>query len=206
MRTGVLADSNNSFFQPMDFVSNERHLGLPHIEKTAHKTRRRKTGYRATPRPRAPYMAHYELAQLMNPENPREAMPAFSTHMEASLRPNPPASFKQVVEQFKEDHPSFVSSHRDKLLLPETAYFLQKTGLNPDSYFITKHGNLSRTITKPLHTIYERAVETEDKSRQAELQAAYEETMRLLLDESKQEPPSPTPYSPYVPPPTTPTP
>ena len=191
----------------MDFVSNERHLGLPHIEKTAHKTRRRKTGYRATPRPRAPYMSHFELAQLMNAENPREAMPAFSTHMEASLRPNPPASFKQVVEQFKEDHPSYVSSHRDKLLLPETAYFLQKTGLNPDSYFQTKFGNLSRTIAKPLHIIYERAVEKEDQSRQADLEAAYEESMKLLLNERPPSPPSPpSAYSPYVPPLATPAP
>ena len=34
MRTGVLADSNAKHFQPMDFVSHERHLGLPHIPKT----------------------------------------------------------------------------------------------------------------------------------------------------------------------------
>ena len=199
MRTGVLADSNAKHFQPMDFVSHERHLGLPHIEKSSHKTRKRKTGYRATPRPRAPYMAHWELAQLMNPENPRLSLEAFSTHMEASLRPNPPASFKQVVEDFKRDHPSYVSRHRDKMLLDETAYFLQKTGLNPDSYFQTKFGNLSRTIAKPLHIIYERTVEQEDQSRQADLEAAYIESMRLLLNEPEREPPSPAPYSPFKP-------
>ena len=37
--------------------------------------------YRSTPRPRAPYMAHYELAQLMNPENPRGSLEAFSTQV-----------------------------------------------------------------------------------------------------------------------------
>ena len=199
MRTGVLADSNAKHFQPMDIISHERHLGLPHIEKTTHKTRKRKQGYRSTPRPRAPYMAHYELAQLMNPENPREALPGFSTHMEASQRPNPPASFKQVVEDFKRNYPSYVSRHRDKMLLDETAYFLQKTGLNPDTYFQTKFGNLSRTIAKPLHIIYERAVEKEDQSRQADLEAAYIESMRLLLNEPEREPPSPAPYSPYQP-------
>ena len=203
MRTGVLADSNAKHFQPMDFVSHERHLGLPHIEKTAHKTRRRKTGYRATPRPRAPYMAHWELAQLMNPENPRLSLEAFSTHMEASLRPNPPVSFRKVVEDFKRDNPSYVSRHRDKMLLDETAYFLGKTGLNPDSYFQTKFGNLSRTISKPLHIIYERAVEQEDQSMQAMLEAAYEESMKLLLNERPPESEF-SPYSPYVPPPTTP--
>ena len=197
MRTGVLADSNAKHFQPMDFVSNERHLGLPHIEKTAHKTRRRKTGYRSTPRPRAPYMAHYELAQLMNPENPRESIDAFSTHMEAAQRPNPPASFKQVIEGFKRDNPSYVSSHKDKMLLDETAYFLGVTGLDPASYFQTKHGNLSKSITKPLHIIYERAVEKEDPSRQTELETAYEESIRLLLNEPSE--PSSSPYSPYVP-------
>ena len=141
-------------------------------------------------------MAHYELAQLMNPENPREALPGFSTHMEAAQRPNPPASFKQVVETFKRDNPSYVSSHRDKLLLDETAYFLQKTGLNPDSYFQTQFGNLSKSITKPLHIILERAVEKEDPSRSSELETAYEESIRLLLNEPSQES---SPYSPYVP-------
>ena len=196
MRTGVLADSNAKHFQPMDFVSHERHLGLPHIEKTAHKTRKRKQGYRSTPRPRAPYIAHFELAQLMNPENPKKSIEAFSTHMETSQRPNPPASFKQMVEAFKRDNPSYVSRHRDKMLLDETAYFLQKTGLNPDSYFQTKYGNLSRTIAKPLHIIYERAVEKEDPSRSSELETVYEESIRLLLNEPSQEP---SPYSPYVP-------
>ena len=206
MRTGVLADSNNSFFHPMDSLSHERHLGLPHIPKTTHKTRKRKTGYRSTPRPRAPYMAHFELAQLMNPENPRESLEAFSTHMEAAQRPNPPASFKQMVEDFKRDNPSYVSRHRDKMLLDESAYFLQKTGLNPDSYFQTKYGNLSRTIAKPLHIIYERAVEKEDQSRQADLETAYEEAMKLLMNEPSAPSSSPSAYSPYVPPPATPAP
>ena len=97
MRTGVLADSNNSFFQPMDHVSHERHLGLPHIAKHTRTTRKRKQGYRSTPRPRAPYMAHYELAQLMNPENPRESLEAFSTHMEASQRPDPFMSSRRAA-------------------------------------------------------------------------------------------------------------
>ena len=198
MRTGVLADSNAKHFQPMDIVSHERHLGLPHIPKTTHKTRRRKTGYRSTPRPRAPYMAHYELAQLMNPENPRESLEAFNTHMEASQRPSPPASFKQVVEAFKNDNPSYVSTHKDKMLLDETAYFLGKTGLNPGSYFQTQFGNLSKSITKPLHIILERAVEKEDPSRQAELENAYEESIRLLLNEPS-EASSSAPYSPYAP-------
>ena len=205
MRFGVLADSNAKHFQPMDFVSHERHLGLPHIEKTAHKTRKRKQGYRSTPRPRAPYIAHFELAQLMNPENPKKTIEAFSTHMETSQRPNPPASFKQMVEAFKRDNPSYVSRHRDKMLLDETAYFLQKTGLNPDSYFTTQFGNLSRTISKPLHIIFERAVEKEDQSRQAMLEAAYEEAMKLLMNEPSAPSSSPSAYSPYIPPPATPT-
>ena len=135
MRTGVLADSNNSFFQPMDHVSHERHLGVAHIAKHTRTTRKRKQGYRSTPRPRAPYMAHYELAQLLNPENPRGSLEAFSTHMEASQRPNPPASFKMLVEDFKRDNPSYVSRHRDKMLLDETAYFLQKNWAQPRLLF-----------------------------------------------------------------------
>ena len=206
MRTGVLADSNAKHFSPMDFVTHERHLGVAHITKHTRTTRKRKTGYRSTPRPRAPYMAHWELAQLMNPENPRQSLEAFSTHMEAAQRPNPPASFKQMVEDFKRDNPSYVSRHRDKMLLDETAFFLQKTGLNPDSYFTTQFGNLSRTISKPLHIIFERAVEKEDQSRQAMLEAAYEEAMKLLMNEPSAPSSSPSAYSPYVPPPATPAP
>ena len=199
MRTGVLADDKNDFFEPQDHIAHERHLGLPHIPKTTHKTRKRKQGYRNTPRPRAPYMTHWELAQLMNSENPRESLEAFEVHRKASQMPKPPASFRMLVEQFKEDHPSFVSSHHDKLLLPETAYFLQKSGLDPGNYFITKHGNLSRTITKPLHTIYEKVVEQEP-SRAQDLEEIYAESMRLLLEEVKPEPPlDPAPYSPFKP-------
>ena len=200
MRFGVLADDQNNFFQPMDHTAHERHLGLPHIVKHKRNTRKRKQGYRSTPRPRAPYMTHWELAQLLNVENPREALPAFEVHRLASQMPKPPASFRMLVEQFKEDNPSFVSSHHDKLLLPESAYFLQKSGLDVNNYFLTKHGNLSKSIAKPLHIIYEKAVAKEDQSRQAELEAAYEESMRLLLSEVKPEPPlDPAPYSPFKP-------
>ena len=144
-------------------------------------------------------MTHWELAQLLNVENPREALPAFEVHRLASQMPKPPASFRMLVEQFKEDNPSFVSSHHDKLLLPESAYFLQKSGLDVNNYFLTKHGNLSKSIAKPLHIIYEKAVAKEDQSRQAELEAAYEESMRLLLNEVKPEPVSSEPYSPFKP-------
>ena len=100
MRTGVLSDENAKHFFPMDLLSHERHLGVAHIVKHKRTTRKRKQGYRVTPRPRAPYMAHHELAQLMNPDNVREALPAFETHMEASMRPRPPNFFKNQVEDY----------------------------------------------------------------------------------------------------------
>ena len=85
------------------------------------------------------------------------------------------------------------------MLLDETAYFLQKTKLDPDSYFQTQFGNVSKSITKPLHIILERAIEKEEPSRQTELEAAYEESMRLLLNEPSSEPSLTSPYSPYIP-------
>ena len=84
MRVGVLSDANAMRFQPMEFVAHERHLGVPHIEKHKRKFRGRKTGYRNTHRPRAPYMAQYELAQIMSPENPQIHMEAFGK-IEVSL-------------------------------------------------------------------------------------------------------------------------
>ena len=103
-----------------------------------------------------------------------------------------------LVEAFKRDNPSYVSTHKGKRILDETAYFLQKTKLDPDSYFQTPFGNVSKSITKPLHIVYERAVAQEEPSRQAELEAVYEESMRLLLNEPPSEPSS-APYSPFVP-------
>ena len=173
MRTGVLADSEAKHFFPMDLLSHERHLGVAHIVKHKRTTRKRKQGYRVTPRPRAPYMAHHELAQLMNPENVREALPAFSTHMEATQRPRPPHHFKTRVADFKRQYPELAN----RAILDETAYFFASTGLSPVPFF-----SQPRSARKPLHIIVEEAIAFE--GRADELERVYNEAMRLLLSEA----------------------
>lgn len=178
MRTGVLADSEAKHFFPMDQIAHERHLGVPHIAKHTRTTRKRKQGYRVTPRPRAPYMAHHELAQLMNPDNVRESLPAFSTHMHATMRPRPPHHFKTRVADFKRQFPDLAN----RAILDETAYFFASTGLDPMQYL-----SLPKSTRKPLHIIVEEAVGREGLSMQAELERAYNEAMRLLLSEADAE-------------------
>ena len=172
MRTGVLADSEAKHFFPMDHVAHARHLGVPHIAKHTRTTRKRKQGYRVTPRPRAPYMAHHELAQLMNPDNVKEALPAFETHMRASMRPRPPAFFRNTVEDFKRKHPDLAN----RAILDESAYWFETTGLDPMLFF-----SQPRSTRKPLHIIVEEAIALE--GRADELESAYNETMRLLLSD-----------------------
>jgi len=172
MRTGVLSDENAKHFFPMDLLSHERHLGVAHIAKHTRTTRKRKQGYRVTPRPRAPYIAHWELAQLMNPDNVRESLPAFSTHMFASVRPRPPAFFRNTVEDFKRKFPSLAN----RAILDETAYFFETTKLDPMPFFSDP-----RSTRKPLHIIVEEAIAL--VGRADELESNYNETMRLLVSD-----------------------
>ena len=173
MRTGVLADSEAKHFFPMDQIAHERHLGVAHIVKHTRTTRKRKQGYRVTPPARAPYLAHWELSQLINPENVREALPAFSTHMEATQRPRPPHHFKTRVANFRRQFPDLAN----RAILDETAYFFASTGLDPLPFF-----SQPRSTRKPLHNIVEEAIAFE--GRADELEGVYNEAMRLLLSEA----------------------
>ena len=173
MRSGVLADSEAKHFFPMDDIAHNRHLGVPLIAKHTRTTRKRKQGYRVPLRPRAPYMAHFELSQLLNPDNVKEALPSFETHMRASMRPRPPAFFRNKVEDFKRKYPDLAN----RAILDESAYFFETTGLDPMLFF-----SQPRSTRKPLHIIVEEAIALE--GRADELESAYNESMRLLLSES----------------------
>ena len=173
MRTGVLADSEAKHFFPMDHVAHERHLGVANIPKHTRTTRKRKQGYRVTQRPRYPYLAHWELSELINPDNARQSLEAFETHMFASMRPRPPHFFKNTVENFKRKYPSLTN----RAILDESAYWFETTGIDPMPFF-----SQPRSTRKPLHIIVEEAVALE--GRADELESAYNESMRLLLSES----------------------
>ena len=173
MRSGVLADSEAKHFFPMDDIAHNRHLGVPLIAKHTRTTRKRKQGYRVPLRPRAPYMAHFELSQLLNPDNVKEALPSFETHMRASMRPRPPAFFRNKVEDFKRKYPDLAN----RAILDESAYFFETTKLDPMAFL-----TLPRSARRPLHIIVEEAVA--QLGRAEELESAYNEAMRLLLSES----------------------
>ena len=80
MRKGILSDENAKMFEPLPFIANERHFGQPHVHKTTKRTKKRKQGYTNTPRPRTPYIAHHELAQLIDPLNPRKHLVCKTSH------------------------------------------------------------------------------------------------------------------------------
>ena len=190
MRTGVLSDANATSFEPLPFVANERHFGLPHIEKTTKRTRHRKVGYRPTPRPRAPYLAHVELAQLMNPLNPKQHIDAFGRQMQAAVAPKPSTTFRGVVEQFRAAHPSY------SMMREETAYFLEALGYEPNEPkygFIDSIGRLQRKRMhdQPLHVLYERVLNKLGNnltaSEIAEIDRVYEEASKHLTIQVKLE-------------------
>ena len=92
--------------------------------------------------------------------------------MFASMRPRPPASFRNTVEDFKRKYPDLAN----RAVLDETAYFFETTGLDPMPFF-----SQPRSTRKPLHIIVEEAIALE--GRADELESAYNETMRLLLSD-----------------------
>ena len=172
MRTGVLSDENAKHFRPMENTAHERHLGTPHIAKHTRTTRKRKQGYRVTQKPRSAYLAHNELSQLINPDNVKQSLPAFETHMFASMRPRPPGFFRNTVEEFKRKYPSLAN----RGILDESAYWFETTGIDPLPFFVDP-----RSTRKPLHIIVEEAIAF--FGRADELESNYDQTMKLLIED-----------------------
>ena len=129
MRGGVLADSApaSRISHPHDFLSNERHLGMPHIE-TMPRARRAKRPYRATRKPRSWILAHHDLAQMLSPMNPTQHLEAFARQAAAAANPQPTQTYQGAVQAFYDSHPGYES-----VVPMETAYFFEKSGLDPNS-------------------------------------------------------------------------
>lgn len=73
MRTGILADATaEGRFNPMSQEMHDQLLAKAHFQKHGLTMKRRRDDrYRAPQRPRAPYMALAEYAQILNPLNPQ---------------------------------------------------------------------------------------------------------------------------------------
>ncbi|NCF33020.1 MAG: hypothetical protein GWP50_05565 [Proteobacteria bacterium] len=187
IRSGVLNDDHaKKSYEPMTYLANERHLGVPHLEKTTRLTKDRKFGYRYTPRPRAPRLAHIEHAQFLNPINPHPHVEVFGQAVTTAHAPSPTPTFRGVVEKFDIYHPSF-ATHRG--MLPENAYFLQKLQLDPVLYYTqsNQHGKMHPSPLKmgrALPYLYEQVYKS-NPAQGVELESLYEETMRHLMDEAK---------------------
>ena len=144
MRGGVLADSEARMFFPQDLVTHERHFGVPHLQKHGRFLRKRKSG-RPGPqikRPTAPYMDHYQLAQLFDPLNPKPHAEALAVDATKKQSPRPTLGMQAVVEDYMQQHSEVMLPSNFGLVLPEVAYFLHKAGL-PPSKFLTTEPNQS---------------------------------------------------------------
>ena len=101
MRGGVLADSApaQQISYPLDFLTNERHFGMPHLESLP-RARKAKRPFRATRKPRAAILAHHELSQMMSPMNPTVHMDAFAKQAAMAASPQPTKTYQGHVDSF----------------------------------------------------------------------------------------------------------
>ena len=146
MRKGVLAD--NYYCEPLSFKENIRHFAVPNIQKTTLVTRPRKSGHRNIPRPRDTHAAHYMLAQLLDPLNPKKHIEAFADQMALAINPQPSPTFRGLVEQFHHDNTSF------EMMSSEKAYFLEKLNLDPDKYYLDSIGRRMNKKMKEQELIF----------------------------------------------------
>ena len=125
MRTGILADATaEGRFNPMSQEMHDQLLAKAHFQKHGLTMKRRRDDrYRAPQRPRAPYMALAEYAQILNPLNPQPFVESHGLLLEAAKSHQPQRSFSSVVEQFNASHPSYST---EMGMNPVTAFFIQQ--------------------------------------------------------------------------------
>ena len=174
MRTGVLSDESAlQTFAPHTQDIHDTYMAKPHLHKHGMEFKKpRSDRYKPPARPRAPYMALREYAQIMNPLNPNKFVEAFGERLDAAKTYQPPKSFQGVVEKYNQDNPSYSTTLGVK---QETAYFMEQLNqygyfIDPDDLFLTKSMNVSKTkMQKPLHKIYETLHNSEIGRGDAEL-------------------------------------
>ena len=186
MRKGILSDKNNHVFEPSSPLVNEILFGNLSVDPTHEMVlKKRKYGYKSTPRPPAPYLAHHELSQILSPTHGQQHHEAFAAHAKTVHAKQEYNTFRGLVEKFYENNSSFKFKRRT---LPETAFLFEKMGLNPD-FFNTNFNNPSETKTKkPLHQLYPEILNKIVSTEQIpELERTFDEAMRnLLADEQAQ--------------------
>ena len=187
MRTGVLADdvALRKFAPPSQDV-HDVYLTRPHLATHGRHVKPRKKGRdRVSARPRAPYMAMHEYAQILNPQNVAPFVDAFGGRLHAHLTYQPPVEFQTIVQRFNETNPQFST---DKGMKPETAYFLQTLAdsgyhVSLEDHFVTDRTRMPSAprMRKPLATVLEQEYNenaTTDVALQTKMHAVYEEAIR----------------------------
>ena len=181
MRGGVLADSEARMFFPQDLVTHERHFGVPHLQKHGRFLRKRKSGRPGpqTKRPTAPYIDHYQLAQLFDPLNPKPHAEALAVDATKKQSPRPTLGVKAVVEDYMKQHDGAANMLPSNfgLVLPEVAYFLHKAGL-PPSKFLTTEPNQS------LVSVFQEVASTRPMAEEGNLLDLKKQTEALFYQEA----------------------
>ena len=207
MRTGVLSDANARHHEPLPFKANARHFDVPHLEKTERSAKRK--GERSVTRPRAPLLAHQQLAQFMEPLNQRPHIEAFGRQMSRALHPEPVPTFQTIVDQFQSAFPRWSG------LPMETQFFLGKIGADPHDRPMPQnlvtdkkiyHSRVaSFTPSKALERFFK--ARGDDRERNAELMEAYRQSVQHIVKDEDEDavgtPISPAPPPPPPPPPIT---
>ena len=197
MRGGVLADTAPAqrISYPLDFLTNERHFGMPHLESMP-RARKAKRPYRATRKPRAAILAHHELSQMMSPMNPTQHMDAFAKQAAMAASPQPTKTYQGHVDSFFNHYPQY-----NGILPFETAYFLDRAQMQPGPFFRLYDGNffqhiafINKNVRADLVDVFEDFVHSGQVSKEdiPKLQEIYNEAIapfhRKLSTQVKQEP------------------
>jgi len=134
MRTGILSDEsirkNNAELFPLDVRKHDLLYGKPKLQKHDFFTGRQ-LWKRARPisRPRTPYMAHHEYAQMMNPLNVKQVHEQFVTSLNQSINAKPSRTLMEGVEEFRRAYPEY------KQTSMQNAFFITEMGLEPANFF-----------------------------------------------------------------------
>ena len=191
MRGGVLADSApaQQISYPLDFLTNERHFGMPHLESLP-RARKAKRPFRATRKPRAAILAHHELSQMMSPMNPTVHMDAFAKQAAMAASPQPTKTYQGHVDSFFDAYPQY-----DGIMPIETAYFLDRAQMQPGPFFRLYGGNLfqqyafiNKNVRADLVDVFEEFVHSGQVSKEdiPKLQEIYNEAIAPFHRETPQ--------------------
>jgi len=182
MRTGVLSDASaESIFAPHLQDFHDTHLAKPHLKKHKLKMKKGRSDRYIPPiRPRPPYMALHEYAQILSPMNPKPFVGAFGDRLEAAATHNP--DYGEVLTKFNVENPLYSISAG---LKPETAFFIQSLKnmgyeIQPETYYSNPQGDPSKNkMRRSMTKLYE-TMHASNEIIVEDLESVYKQTVDLI--------------------------